>query len=119
MNIDKILEEINKKLKELGFEETQESPKSKKTTKDQTKEAIETIRTCTKEVLEIEDLKSEYEKDPKTFSNRILTITSWFNYLKRNKKNTKEFEEAKKLIQNIKEKHNKLNSWCEYLLENK
>lgn len=119
MNIDKTLEEINKKLKELGFEETQESPKSKKTTKDQTKEAIETIRTCTKEVLEIEDLKSECEKDQKTFSNRMLTITSWFNYLKRNKKSTPEFEEAQKLIQNIKEKHNKLKNWCEYLLENK
>ena len=115
-DIDKQISEIDAKLAELEKEEgsIEEVPKRKPL--DQTKEAIETIRECVNEVLEIDDLKVSREADQKLHDNRMLTIVSWFNYLKREKQDTKEFEEAKDLILSIGNKHQRLAEWCEDLV---
>lgn len=115
-DIDKQINEIDAKLAELEKEEgsIEERPKGKPL--DQTKEAIETIRECVKEVLEIDDLKASREADQKLHDNRMLTIVSWFNYLKREKQDTKEFEEAKDLVLSIGNKHQRLAEWCEDLV---
>lgn len=84
--------------------------------KDYTIDAIEAIRECVNEFLEIDDLKANKEQNEKLYNNRKLTIVSCYNYLKKKKSDTKEFEEAKKLILSISNKHQKLASWCEYVI---
>ncbi len=66
--------------------------------------------------MEIDDLKASREADQKLHDNRMLTIVSWFNYLKREKQDTKEFEEAKDLVLSIGNKHQRLAKWCEDLV---
>lgn len=114
--IDKKISEIDAKLAELENEEANHEERAKRKPVNQTKEAIETIRECVKEILEIDDLKASREADQKLYNNRILTIVSWFNYLKEKKQDTKEFEEAKDLILSIGNKHQKLAEWCENLV---
>lgn len=115
-DIDKQISEIDAKLAELEKEEGSIKERPKRKPLDQTKEAIETIRECVNEVLEIDDLKSSRETDKKLYDNRILTIVSWFDYLKREKQDTKEFEEAKDLVLSIGNKHQRLAEWCEDLV---
>ena len=88
-DIDKQINEIDAKLAELEKEEGSIEERPKRKPLDQTEEAIETIRECVKEVLEIDDLKASREADQKLHDNRMLTIVSWFNYLKREKQDTK------------------------------
>ena len=115
-DIDKQTSEIDAKLVELEKEEGNIEERSKRKPLDQTKEAIETIRECVNEILEIDDLKASREANQKLHTNRMLTIVSWFNYLKREKQDTKEFEEAKDLILSIGNKHQRLAEWCEDLV---
>lgn len=115
-DIDKQISEIDAKLAELEKEEGSIEERPKRKPLDQTKEAIETIRECVKEVLEIDDLKASREADQKLHDNRMLTIVSWFNYLKREKQDTKEFEEAKDLVLSIGNKHQRLAEWCDNLV---
>ena len=115
-DIDKLISEIDAKLAELEKEEGNIEERPKRKPLDQTKEAIETIRECVNEILEIDDLKASREANQKLHTNRMLTIVSWFNYLKREKQDTKEFEEAKDLILSIGNKHQRLAEWCEDLL---
>ena len=115
-DIDKQISEIDAKLAELEKEEGSIEERPKRKPLDQTKEAIETIRKYVNEVLEIDDLKASREADQKLHDNRMLTIVSWFNYLKREKQDTKEFEEAKDLILSIGNKHQRLAEWCEELV---
>ena len=115
-DIDKLISEIDAKLAELEKEEGNIEERPKRKPLDQTKEAIETIRECVNEILEIDDLKASREANQKLHTNRMLTIVSWFNYLKREKQDTKEFEEAKDLILSIGNKHQRLAEWCEDLV---
>ena len=115
-DIDKLISEIDAKLAELEKEEGNIEERPKRKPLDQTKEAIETIRKCVNEILEIDDLKASREANQKLHTNRMLTIVSWFNYLKREKQDTKEFEEAKDLILSIGNKHQRLAEWCEDLV---
>ena len=115
-DIDKQISEIDAKLAKLEKEEGNIKEKPKRKPLNQTKEAIETIRECVNEILEIDDLKSSRELDKKIYDNRILTIVSWFDYLKSEKQDTKEFEEAKDLVLSIGNKHQRLSEWCEDLL---
>ena len=115
-DIDKLISEIDAKLAELEKEEGNIEERPKRKPLDQTKEAIETIRECVNEILEIDDLKTSREANQKLYTNRMLTIVSWFNYLKREKQDTKEFEEAKDLILSIGNKHQRLAEWCEDLV---
>ena len=115
-DIDKQTSEIDAKLVELEKEEGNIEERPKRKPLDQTKEAIETIRECVNEILEIDDLKASREANQKLHTNRMLTIVSWFNYLKREKQDTKEFEEAKDLILSIGNKHQRLAEWCEDLV---
>ena len=115
-DIDKLISEIDAKLAELEKEEGNIEERLKRKPLDQTKEAIETIRECVNEILEIDDLKTSREANQKLYTNRMLTIVSWFNYLKREKQDTKEFEEAKDLILSIGNKHQRLAEWCEDLV---
>ena len=115
-DIDKLISEIDAKLAELEKEEGNIEERPKRKPLDQTKEAIETIRECVNEILEIDDLKTSREANQKLYTNRMLTIVSWFNYLKREKQDTKEFEEAKDLILSIGNKHQRLAEWCEELV---
>lgn len=115
-DIDKQISEIDAKLAKLEKEEGSIKKRPKRKLLNQTKVAIETIRECVNEVLEIDDLKSSKELDKKLYDNRILTIVSWFDYLKSEKQDTKEFEEAKDLVLSIGNKHQKLAKWCEDLV---
>ena len=115
-DIDKLISEIDAKLAELEKAEGNIEERPKRKPLDQTKEAIETIRECVNEILEIDDLKTSREANQKLHTNRMLTIVSWFNYLKREKQDTKEFEEAKDLILSIGNKHQRLAEWCEDLV---
>ena len=115
-DIDKQISEIDAKLAKLEKEEGSIKERPKRKLLNQTKVAIETIRECVNEVLEIDDLKSSRELDKKLYDNRILTIVSWFDYLKSEKQDTKEFEEAKDLVLSIGNKHQKLAKWCEDLV---
>ena len=115
-DIDKQISEIDAKLAKLEKEEGSIKKRPKRKLLNQTKVAIETIRECVNEVLEIDDLKSSRELDKKLYDNRILTIVSWFDYLKSEKQDTKEFEEAKDLVLSIGNKHQKLAKWCEDLV---
>ena len=115
-DIDKLISEIDAKLAELEKEEGNIEERPKRKPLNQTKEAIETIRECVNEILEIDDLKTSREANQKLYTNRMLTIVSWFNYLKREKQDTKEFEEAKDLILSIGNKHQRLAEWCEDLV---
>ena len=115
-DIDKLISEIDAKLAELEKEEGNIEERPKRKPLDQTKEAIETIRECVNEILKINDLKASREANKKLNTNRMLTIVSWFNYLKREKQDTKEFEEAKDLILSIGNKHQRLAEWCEDLV---
>ena len=115
-DIDKQTSEIDAKLVELEKEEGNIEERPKRKPLNQTKEAIETIRECVNEILEIDDLKTSREANQKLYTNRMLTIVSWFNYLKREKQDTKEFEEAKDLILSIGNKHQRLAEWCEDLV---
>ena len=115
-DIDKLISEIDAKLAELEKEEGNIEERPKRKPLDQTKEAIETIRECVNEILEIDYLKASREANQKLHTNRMLTIVSWFNYLKREKQDTKEFEEAKDLILSIGNKHQRLAEWCEDLV---
>ena len=115
-DIDKLISEIDAKLAELEKEEGNIEERPKRKPLNQTKEAIETIRECVNEILEIDDLKASREANQKLHTNRMLTIVSWFNYLKREKQDTKEFEEAKDLILSIGNKHQRLAEWCEDLV---
>ena len=115
-DIDKQISEIDAKLAKLEKEEGNIKEKPKRKPLNQTKEAIETIRECVNEVLEIDDLKSSRELDKKLYDNRILTIVSWFDYLKSEKQDTKEFEEAKDLVLSIGNKHQRLAKWCKDLV---
>ena len=115
-DIDKQISEIDAKLAKLEKEEGSIKERPKRKPLNQTKEAIETIRECVNEVLEIDDLKSSRELDKKIYDNRILTIVSWFDYLKSEKQDTKEFEEAKDLVLSIGNKHQMLAKWCKDLV---
>lgn len=116
-DIDRQIKDIDAKLAELEKEENVVEEPKKRERKDQTQDAIETIRECVKELLEIDDLKASRDADPKLHDNRMLTIVSWFNYLKWNKADTPEFEEAKNLVMSIGEKHPKLAEWCKDFIE--
>lgn len=115
-DIDKQISEIDAKLAKLEKEEGSIKERPKRKPLNQTKEAIETIRECVNEILEIDDLKSSRELDKKLYDNRILTIVSWFDYLKSEKQDTKEFEEAKDLVLSIGNKHQMLAKWCKDLV---
>jgi len=47
----------------------------------------------------------------------ILTIVSWFKYLKRTKYETNEYCEAKELVMSLGEKHTILYDWCKELVD--
>ncbi len=116
-DIDKQISEIDKKLAELDKEENKTSNSLKKQIPDQTNEAIKTIREVVKELLEINELDLKEKENGNEHRNLILTIVSWFNYLKKENPDSKEFEEAKKLIISVGEKHTKLYDWCAELIE--
>ena len=68
-DIDKQISEIDAKLAKLEKEEGNIKEKPKRKPLNQTKEAIETIRECVNEILEIDDLKSSRELDKKLREN--------------------------------------------------
>lgn len=115
---DQLIKEINQKLEELeGKPIIEEEPIIERNRIDQTATAIKTIRECVTEVLNIKDLKASRKENEKIFDNRLLTIVSWFNYLKKEKSTTAEYEEAKTLVQNIGKQHPQLEKWCERIIE--
>lgn len=83
---------------------------------NQTYEAIEAIRKCVEEILSIDDIKASKEADSELYYSRKLTIISWFYYLKREKQDSNEYEEAKNLILSIGNKHPMLAKWCDDLV---
>lgn len=116
-DIDAKIKEIDAQLEELEKEEKLMPKREVREIKDQTQDAIEAVRECVEEVLEIEDLKKSRDEDPKLYSNRMLTIVSWFDYLKWEKIDTPEYEEAKNLIISMGEKHPRIADWCRHLIE--
>ena len=120
--INKIDNEIARLEGELYSQEIKSKKKSKKKSVkqqkpiDRTKQALDAIKECVNEILEIDNLEESRNQDLQYYNNRNLTIVSWFYYLKRQKPNTKEYEEAKELILSIGKKHKKLEKWCEELV---
>ena len=109
-DLNQQIKEFDEKLKGLERENKINYDVSK------TQDAISTIRECVSQVLEIENLKTSREENPKEHDNRMLTIVSWFNYLKKESQDTKEYEEAKDLILSIAKKHPEIAEWCENLI---
>lgn len=115
---DEQIKDIDKQLEELEKEEAEyKENKIVKEKVDQSEEAINTIKECVDELLEIDDLKESKENDTENYNNRLLTIVSWFNYLKREKNNSKEYTEAIDLIKSVGNKHEILNQWCNNLID--
>ena len=115
--IDNKIKEIEKELAELEKEETNKEDVIEKTPIDQTNEAINTIREVVTEIKGIEDLRTYREENMETYKNMILTIVSWFKYLKRKKSETNEYNEAKELVMSLGEKHTILYDWCKELVD--
>ena len=116
-NIDERIKEIDAELARLEQEETNIEEKPERELLDKTEEAIENIRESVSELIEIEDIKANLELNPEHYNNRNLNIVSWFNYLKRHKPETSEYEEAKDLVISIGKKHPILAEWCNNLIE--
>lgn len=114
-DIDKKIKEIDKQLATLDKEEQNKTTHSKSERPDQTEEAIETIKEVVQELLEIDEL--DLNDKEKGHRNLLLTIVSWFNYLKKENPESAEYEEAKKLIMTIGEKHKKLYDWCQDFID--
>lgn len=123
-NLDEQIKKIDQKLEELEREEREQNEKKaqmgndlpKREPVDYTQEAIDTIREMVNEMLEIEDLATYREQHLEEHKSRILTLVQWFMYLKREKNTTSEYEEAKKLVMSVGEKHRKLYDWCDELV---
>ena len=116
-NIDEQIKEIDKQIRKIEKEERENPIKyEKKEEIDQSEEAINTIKECVNEILEIDNLEEDRQNNSDNYNNRMLTIVSWFMYLKRKKLDSKEYNEAVELIKNIGIKHNTLSSWCNDLI---
>ena len=80
-------------------------------------EAFNTIKECVDEVLAIDDLKLDIQTNEKHHKNRMLTIISWFNFLKKEAIDSEEYKKSKELILSIGKKHPSLNEWCNDFVE--
>lgn len=103
------IDELLAQLKDKKIEEKVCTPDE-----EQAKEGVSIIKKCVDELLEIDDLEAERKKDEEKYDNRILTIVSWYNYLKRTRSD--EIIGAKDLIMCISKKHPKLTKWCMELI---
>lgn len=111
---EKQIKEIDRQLKELGNVEVTSLGNFVKE-KDQKEEALNEIKEIIAQLNEKEDLKKFREENLEEYQNMILTIVSWFNYLKNE---SKCYIEAKESIRSFGEKHEKLREWCNDLVGN-
>ncbi len=112
------IKEIDDQLAELEKEEAKQVKHESRALVDQTEKALETIKEVVEELKEIDDLEKYRNEEKETYENSLLTIVSWFRYLKSKKSETKEYEEACSLLMSLAKKHPILTNWCQKLVEN-
>ena len=109
--------EINKLIKEVDDKISKLENDKNGIILNSTETAIETIREVVSEINSIDDLKKFRDNNEQLYNDRILTIVSWFKYLEREENGSAYYEDAKKLIMSIGEKHTILFDWCKGLVE--
>ena len=118
-DLDLLIRKIEKKEKEMGVK----LPKSeirevKIDIPNQAKEALENIQIGVDKILSIKDWDNRTDEDKKLFEESLFILMPWFDYLKREFKDTQELKKAEDLVMSISEKHKSLYEWCkEYVDE--
>lgn len=117
--VEKKLAEIDAELEKLEREEKEKESRvqTPREPKNQSEKALECIKEVTEELNNIEDLKEYRNQNRDDYESILLTIVSWFKYLKDNYPNSEEHISAKELLLSVTEKHPKLSNWINNLIE--